>query len=183
MSGPRFGSESWEPATSVATSHGSWHGASGRRGVGAEVSYRSRTRRTPFEAECGVTFRPLDELVGRSDLLPVHLAFSGDTEGLLDARLVGSLPHGAGLVNIAPNELLDVEAVLSRCGTGSLRFATDHRDELPGEVLARARLTASVFLCPPIGYATAEADHRKFEVLVSNTEAFVTGTPTNQVTP
>jgi phosphoglycerate dehydrogenase-like enzyme len=153
------------------------------RGIGADVSYWSRTRRPGFEADAAVTYRPLDELVAQSDLLSVHLALNGATEGILDARLVRSLPPGAGLVNTAPNELLDVGEVLARCEAGDLRFATDHGDELTSRVLVQALRTANVFIYPPIGYATGEAARRKTEVLVANIEAFLAGAPTNHVNP
>lgn len=152
-------------------------------GIGAQVSYWSRTRRPEFESNCAVTYRPLDELVAQSDLLSVNLALNESTEGIVGTELIRSLPLGAGLVNTAPNELLDLGAVLDRCEDGDLRFATDHGDELSSEMLARARRTPNVFLYPPIGYATAEAAHRKFEVLVSNIESFLEGSPKNHVNP
>ena len=153
------------------------------KGIGAEVSYWSRTRRPAFESECDVTYRPLDELVATSDLLSINLALNEATEGIVSGSMIQSLPEGAGVINTAPNELLDLGAVLDRCDAGTLRFASDHGDELPSEVLARALQMPSVFLYPPIGYATSEAAQRKFEVLVSNIESYLEGSPKNHVNP
>ena len=152
-------------------------------GIGANVSYWSRTRRPELEAASGVTYLPLSELVAQSDLLSVHVALNADTEGLLNAQLVRSLPHRAGLISTVPNEIFDLQEVLARCMAGELRFATDHGGDLSSEELVQARQTSDVLLYAPIGYATSEATQRKFEVLVANIEAFLNGAPTNHVNP
>ena len=150
-------------------------------GIGSSVSYWSRNRRPGLEEELGIEYLPLDELAAHSDLLSVNLALNPETEGILDADLIRSLPLGAGLINTSPNELVDLEVVLERCESGAIRYASDHGDELSAPMLARAQQTPNVYLYPPLGFATQEASRRKLEILVSNIEAFLAGAPTNHV--
>ena len=84
---------------------------------------------------------------------------------------------------MASNEILDLDAVMRQCANGTLTFVMDHADELSESTRSKLLSTPNVHVYPPIGYATAEADVRKCEVLVANVESFLAGTPRNQVNP
>lgn len=150
-------------------------------GFGARVLYWSRQRKREVEDEGRASFRPLPDLMDSSDLVSLHLASNQDTAGLIGSALLDRLRDSAVLINTAPNEILDLDSVIERCAAGTLRFAMDHADELPPLEFDRLRTTPNVSIFPPIGYATREAHEGKYEILISNMESFLAGTPTNVV--
>lgn len=149
-------------------------------GFGSRVSYWNRTRRPEIESST-VRFLELADLLKTSDLVSVHLAGNAGTQRLLNSELVAMLPAGSLLISTSPNEVVDLDAVLARCRSGSLRFVMDHADELVDSTRAILLTTPNIILLPPIGYATREVVQRKEEVLVENLESFLAGSPRNQV--
>jgi len=153
------------------------------QGFGSSVTYWNRSRRTSLEVHPNIEYVALDELVKNCDIVSIHLASNPETNGILDSRRIGSLKNGAILVSTAPNELVNLDAILERCAAGTLFFAMDHPDELESGDYEKLRDTPNTAVYPPIGYATKEAADRKVEVLISNIEAFVHGAPRNHVNP
>lgn len=71
----------------------------------------------PDAARAGVEPVGLDELFLRSDVVSVHTPVLPETIGMVNARLVASMKHGATLINTARGVILaqrEVEAVLRR---------------------------------------------------------------------
>jgi D-lactate dehydrogenase len=149
-------------------------------GFGSTVLYWSRHRREALESDL-IKYTQLEELLGSADVVSIHLAASGETADFLDEARIARLPAGAVLVNTAPNELVDLEAVKSRCREGSLRYVMDHADELSDSERADLGGTPNVTIYPPIGYATREADANKTEILISNIETYLKGNARNRV--
>lgn len=83
-------------------------------------------RRTPHEGPLppGVTSvhtpEELDGLLPGCDYVVLCAPRTPTTEGLLDARRLGLLPEGAGIVNLARGALLDEEALLALLDAGHL---------------------------------------------------------------
>src|SRR5207245_11349789 len=71
--------------------------------------------------EAGVEFVSLDELFRTSSVVSVHLAHTGETEGLVDRRLIELLPEDAIFVNTARGALVDHAALADRLRRGTLR--------------------------------------------------------------
>jgi lactate dehydrogenase-like 2-hydroxyacid dehydrogenase len=153
------------------------------QGFGARVLYSSRQPKSELNDLDGVQHMSIEDVLATSDLITLHLAANADTEHILDASRIDAIRSGGILVNTAPNELLDLDAVIRRCADGTLTFAMDHADELDASSRSKLLGTPNVHVYPPIGYATAEAAARKCEVLVSNVESFLAGNPHNHVNP
>ena len=64
------------------------------------------TQRTPV-AEAGVTYVPLDELLGEADVVVVACPLTDETRGLLDRRRLGLMKPTAFLVNVARGSIVD----------------------------------------------------------------------------
>ncbi len=115
----------------------------------------------------------LVELLAGSELLGVHLALTPETRGFLDAERIARIGDGALLVHLAPPELLDFQALTPRLQSGSLRFVTDHADEMDHrDVETPSRLEACTFY-PRIGYCTREAKTAKVERFLGDLERFL----------
>jgi phosphoglycerate dehydrogenase-like enzyme len=159
-------------------------GAIGRRtaelmlAVGADVAYYSRSRCAEAEAS-GIAFLPLGELLSSASLITLHVPAT--PAPLLTANLVGAIGDGTILLNMAPNEVVDLVEIERRLARGTLHYVYDHADELPPEDRRRLATYETCWAYPPLGYATNEADDVKRQALVDNILAFVHGSPTNVV--
>jgi phosphoglycerate dehydrogenase-like enzyme len=68
-------------------------------------------QRTPVADE-GVTYVPLDELLGEADVVVVACPLTDETRGLLDRRRLSLMKPTAFLVNVARGALVDQEALV-----------------------------------------------------------------------
>ena len=82
------------------------------RAFGCQIFYYTAHRRPPeVEAEFGVSYLPLEELVQRCTMISLHCAVNDQTRHMIDAPLLEKVHHGAILVNTARGELVDNMAV------------------------------------------------------------------------
>src|SRR5919199_2198624 len=66
---------------------------------------------------------PLDELLGRTDVLSLHVPLTEATRGLVGERELRLLPEGAVIVNTARGGLVDEQALVRALESGRLRGA------------------------------------------------------------
>jgi (S)-sulfolactate dehydrogenase len=74
----------------------------------------------PALAEAGVRWAGLDELVGSADVVSLHVPLVDSTRGLVDARRIASMKHGAVLINTARGGVVDEVAVADALRRGAL---------------------------------------------------------------
>ena len=91
------------------------------------------------------------------------------------------IKKGAVLINLAPNELIDLNALEKRLSNGDITYIMDHSDELTSEQASELSKHKNCIIYPPIGYTTKEATIEKQEIFVGNIENFLQGSPTNKV--
>ena len=122
-----------------------------RRALGFSMRVVHHTRR--HSGEAGYV-EDLDELMGESDVVSVHVPLTTETRGLIDARRLGLMRRGAALVNTARGGIVDEEALASALERGEL--ANAGLDVYVGEPHVSARLLAApnLVLLPHIGSAT-----------------------------
>src|SRR6201995_4788870 len=65
----------------------------------------------------------LEELLGRSDLVTLHVPKKPETEGMIDAGTIALMKDGARLVNCARGQLVDLDALLAGLESGKLAGA------------------------------------------------------------
>ena len=144
---------------------------------GCEVAYWTRRRRSP-EQEHGATYRELDDLLSRSDVLLLVIALTEQTRGLLDAARLARLPRGAILVNAGRGGLVDETALIEALAGGALAgaaldvFATEPL--APGSPL---RAADRALLSPHVAGATSESRARIFSMIAGNLVRAMTGEP------
>lgn len=142
--------------------------------LGLRATYWARGARTAMEA-AGAQLEPaLPALLGRSDVVSLHVPSTKQTRGLISAEALAAMPHGAVLVNTARGDLLDDEAVLEALATG--RLAAVGLDVFAGEPHLHPGYAAhprSVLL-PHIGSATDETRRAMGALVVAALERHLT---------
>ncbi len=147
---------------------------------GADVRYWSRRRKSILESK-GIKYDHADKLISESHFLSLHLSLTKETENFLSAERINSLKSGAIVINTAPMELVDINALEQRLAKGDITFILDHSDEMSKEDLQRLSKHENCIIYPPVGYITNEAKVNKQEIFVSNLENFLKGKPINIV--
>jgi D-3-phosphoglycerate dehydrogenase len=115
----------------------------------------------------------LDELLGASDIVSIHVEYNLSTHGLIGAHALNCMRPGAILVNTARGGVLDEPAVLRALESGQLGGAA--LDVLDGEpdidrsnpLIAFSRRSQKLLIVPHIGGNTVES--------FAKTEVFLAG--------
>lgn len=147
---------------------------------GAFVQYWSQNRKTEPE-RVGIAYSGVNRLLKTSDIISIHMAFNPKTKGFLNTKRIAMIKSGAVVINTAPMELVDIDALEKRLKKNDITFILDHSDELDPVVAKRLSKFNNCILYPPIAYTTKEATTLKQNVFVSNLENFLKGKPNNKV--
>jgi len=115
------------------------------------------------------------------DFISLHLAFNKETELFLSEARIKKIKPGAMLLNLAPNELVDYNALEKRLASGDIVYIMDHADELTLEQAKGLSQYKNCIMYPPIGITTKEAMANKQEIFVENIKSFPKGSPINKV--
>ncbi len=89
-------------------------------GFGMAILATDQCRTTELETQLGVRYVPLRELLGKSDIVTLHLPAMPETEHLIDASALALMKQGAVLVNTARGSLIDSAALLAALQAGRL---------------------------------------------------------------
>jgi phosphoglycerate dehydrogenase-like enzyme len=149
-------------------------------GFGADVRYWSRTRKKELEAG-GIKYQDVEKLLAECDFISLNLALNKETENFLNDKRIQKIKPGSLLINLAPNELIDIDALQKRLGKEDITYIFDHTDELSAEQAKQLSGYKNCIMYPPIAYTTKEATVSKQEIFVGNIENFLKGMPTNKV--
>ncbi|MCK5591427.1 MAG: hypothetical protein KAI72_05680 [Candidatus Pacebacteria bacterium] len=82
---------------------------------------------------------------------------------------------------IAPNELVDLEALENRLSNNDMTYIMDHSDELSSKQAEQLSKHKNCIIYPPISHTTKEASKEKQETFVGNIRNFLKGEATNKV--
>jgi D-3-phosphoglycerate dehydrogenase len=124
----------------------------------------------------------IEALLGRADLVTLHVPKTPETIDLIDAEAIAAMKDGARVVNCARGELVDLDALLAGLESGKLAGAA--LDVFPSEPFTEHPLFArdDVVVTPHLGASTAEAQDRAGVVTAEQvTEALKGGVVTNAV--
>ncbi|HVZ11741.1 MAG TPA: 2-hydroxyacid dehydrogenase [Patescibacteria group bacterium] len=149
---------------------------------GADVSYWSQNRKKDVEKN-GLKYAEIDEVLSSSDILSIHFALNSNTEDIINEERVNKIKKGAIIVNTAPMELINYDALLKRVKNGELTFIFDHTDlgDITEEKLKALQVCDNCTTYPCIGYISAEARVAKQDIFVENMKSFLSGKPQNTV--
>ena len=152
------------------------------RGLGMSVRAWTRNPDAARAAEHGIAFAALDEVLGESDVVSVHVALAPETEKLLDARALALTKPGVILVNTARGEILDEAALHAALVSGHVGAAAlDVYGEEPLPPDHPLLDLDNVVLTPHVAYNTPEATHALLDITIDNVVAYFEGRPVNVV--
>jgi D-3-phosphoglycerate dehydrogenase / 2-oxoglutarate reductase len=117
----------------------------------------------------------VEDLLGRADVVTLHVPKTPETINLIDADAVAAMKEGARLVNCARGELVDLDAVEAGLESGRLGGAA--LDVFPSEPFTDHTLFSrpDVVVTPHLGASTAEAQDRAGVVTAEQVTAALTG--------
>lgn len=172
------------------------------RGFHMEVLAYDLYPREGLAAKAGFRYVSLEEALGRSDIITLHIPATAETFNFLSEREFGMMKDGVVVINTARGTLIDVQALLRAITTG--KVAAVGLDVLPeeptireeaellrsiaqkkpleallaGHILLRFR---NVLITPHSAFNTREAVQRILDYTVENIAAFARGERMNLV--
>jgi D-3-phosphoglycerate dehydrogenase / 2-oxoglutarate reductase len=116
----------------------------------------------------------IDEVLGASEFLTLHLPLTSETTGILDAKAIARMPDGARVVNAARGELVDEEALLEGLRAGKLAGAA--LDVFSAEPYTGPLLELdNVVVTPHLAASTEEAQDRAGVIVAEQVAAALSG--------
>ena len=128
---------------------------------GAEIGYWSRTRKPEKEKKYGFQWMTLDELVGWSEIISIHIPATPETMKLISAEHIEAMQDGVYIVNTARGKVIDEEALIEALRSGKVRGAA--LDVFMKEPLATDNPLCkmdNVILTPHLGASNLEGMQR-----------------------
>ncbi len=128
-----------------------------RGGWGCRILYYGRSRNREAEEELGAEKRELDDLLGESDFVSVHLPASEHTNGMFGEAAFNKMKKGSVFINTARGELHDGDALYRALESGHLFSAgldVTNPEPLPPD--NKLLSLPNVVIAPHIGSATKE---------------------------
>ena len=147
---------------------------------GTNVIYWSRHKKRELE-KSAIKYTSPELVTSKSDFLSLHFALTNETKRFLNKSRIAKIKKGALVINTAPMELVDIDALEGRLKNGDFTFILDHSDEMVQKDLARLSKYKNCIIYPPIAYISREARFAKQEILIKNIENFLKGKPSNVV--
>lgn len=131
------------------------------RALGMRVLAHDRVIDHEFAAAQGVEAVGLEELLGRSDFVSLHLFLGPETHHLIDQQRLAQMKPTAYLINTSRGPVIDEAALVEALRTGVIAGAAlDVVEHEPLPADAAIRTLPNVVLTSHIGGATAEARSR-----------------------
>ena len=127
-------------------------------GFSMPVLYWQRNRAAlEVEARLGAAYVSLDELLGQSDFVSLHLPLAPETRGLINKSRLEKMKRSAFLINTARGAIVDVHDLAEALAAGRIAGAAlDVFEHEPGAPPPELALFPNVVLVPHIGSATGE---------------------------
>lgn len=146
------------------------------RGFEMNVVYFDITRRSPAaEAELGVTYLPLPELLAKSDFVSIHVPLLPETRHLIDEAALRAMKNTAVLINTSRGPVVDERALVKALQEGWIAGAgLDVYEDEPALAPGLAACERAV-LAPHIASATLETRSKMAVMAVDNLLAGLEG--------
>jgi glyoxylate reductase len=151
-----------------------------QRALGFDMSvlYHNRRRRLDVERELGVTYAPLDRLLGAADHVVLSVPLTAETRGLINGARLADMKPTAIIVNVARGPVVDNLALADALERGTIAAAAlDVTDPEPLPRDHRLLELENVVITPHLGSATTQTRRKMAEVSVANLLAGLRGEP------
>ncbi|MGV4981330.1 hydroxyacid dehydrogenase [Streptomyces sp. NRAIS4] len=128
-------------------------------------------------AALGAELLPLEELLGRSDIVTLHAPDIPETHHMLDRDRLALIRDGGVLVNTARGALVDHEALTRELVSGRLRAILDVTEPEPLPAGSPLYGLPNVFLTPHIAGSLGNELERLGTIVVEELERLAAGLP------
>lgn len=152
------------------------------KGFGADVHYWSRNRKKSTE-KLGIKYSSLNDILKKSDIISIHFALNDQTNNILNKEKVEAIKKGTVVINTAPMELINFDALKNRLKSKDITFIFDHTDlgDISEKNLKELQKYDNCITYPVLGYISNEARIAKQEIFINNIKSFLKGKPVNIV--
>lgn len=148
------------------------------RGFGMRILYTQRHQLTPAEeAELGVEFTSLDELLRQSDFVTLNAAYNPEAHHMIGAAQLAAMKPTAYLINTARGPLVDEAALVDALRQHRIAGAALDVYEQEPKVHPGLYDLDNAVLTPHLGSATRPIREQIASIIADNVEAFVQGRP------
>ena len=170
--------------------------------LGMKILIHSYMQNPELDSFCD--FVSLDELLQESDVISLHLLYTGDNYHLIGAEEFAKMKDGVCFVNTARGELLDIKALYDNLVTGKVKaaaldvleceFLSTHPGELTNVIndstshcVEMALVTQKLFnmdnviITPHIAYNTHESVNFLLTKTFNNIRDYIKGVNSNRV--
>jgi glyoxylate reductase len=146
------------------------------RGFDMKVLYHDAARQPEAEAELGVEYRALDDLLRESDFVTLHTTLTGETQGLIGTRALALMKPSAILINTSRGPVVDAEALYQALKEGQIAYAAlDVTDPEPLPADHKLLTLANLIVAPHIASATIWSRTQMATMAVDNLLAGLRG--------
>lgn len=148
------------------------------RGFSMRILYASRTRKPELEAELGLSFVPLDDLLREADFVSLHTPLTSETRRFIGARELALMKPLALLVNTARGGVVDQDALVDALRAGTIGGAAlDVTDPEPLPLDHPLYGFDNVVITPHIASASLATRARMAEMAAANIIEVLAGRP------
>ena len=173
------------------------------RGFGLNVIAYDTHPDNQFAVTMGISYQSFPELLGKSDIVTLHVPALPETEHLLNTATFAQMKPGAVLINTSRGSVVDTQALVVALRSGQLAGAALDvleeegviRDELdflvaghPEEHNLKTTLAnhvlidlPNVIVTPHNGFNTTEALRRILDTTLDNIRGLMAGAPVNVI--
>lgn len=156
-----------------------------RRATGFKmrVLYHSRTRKPALEADLGLRYCALPELLAESDFVSLHTPLTTETRNLMSAAQFAAMKPSAILVNTSRGGVVDQDALIEALRSGTIAGAAlDVTTPEPLPLESPLYSFPNVVITPHIASASLATRSRMAEMAAANIIAVLQGeSPLNSV--
>ena len=165
-------------------------GIIGNGAIGGEVARIARALGceviiNPHKMRDGYGFVTLDELLGRSDIISLHVPLTSETKNMIDEKAISKMKDGAILINVSRGAVCDEAAVADAVkedkigGVGIDVYGTEPLTT--GSPLNKIMNKGNVILTPHMAWGAYESRVRCINEIAKNIETFIMGGTRNRV--
>jgi glyoxylate reductase len=155
------------------------------RGFSMKILYYSSSAKSDFEKETGARRVELDELLGESDFVSLHVPLNNGTRGLINADRLATMKSTAFLINNSRGPVVDEKALYEALKSGQIAGAAlDVFASEPTPADNPLLKLKNVVVAPHISSASHATRARMAVMVAENLIAFFTGKrPANLINP
>ena len=146
------------------------------RGFDLNVLYYDAVRQPEAEAELGVQYRALEDLLRESDFVSLHVSLTKETRGLMNARTFALMKPTAVLINTSRGPVVNHEALYEALKVGQIGYAAlDVTDPEPLPADHKLLELPNLIVAPHIASATVSSRNLMASRAVENLIAGLRG--------